>query len=124
MRNFKDIIIEKLKVSTNNNGKLPYLEDFEEAVYNFNNAHEIAFEDIDPKYRDLENCPQYKKDGTVYNVISLYESKHRDGRKYLYAFCSMNTYTSTQPQFMISSMNQLVELLGEELVLQIWNYIK
>lgn len=124
MRNFKDIIIEKLKVSTNDTVKLPHLEDFEEAVYNFNNAHEIAFEDIDPKYRDPKNCPEYENNGTIYYVVSLYESKHRNGSKYLYAFCSKNAYTSIQPQFMISSMNQLIEILGEELVLQIWNYIK
>lgn len=124
MRNFKDIIIEKLKVSTNNTVKLPDLEDFEEAVYNFNNAHEVPLDFIDPKYKDLKNCPQYERDGKLYYVISLYESKHRDGRKYLYAFCSMNVYTSTQPQFMISSMNQLVDIIGEELVLQIWDYIK
>lgn len=122
MRNFKDIIIEKLKVSMNT-VKLPHLEDFEEAVYNFNNAHEIVFEAIDPKYRDLENCPQYKKDGTIYYVVSLYEAKHQGGRKYLYAFCSRTNYATTQSQIMISSMNQLVDILGEELILQIWDYI-
>ena len=123
MRNFKDIILEKLKVTTNNTVKLPHLEDFEEAVYNFNNAHEIAFEDIDPKYRDLENCPHYKKDDTLYNVISLYEAMHIDGRKYLYAMCSRDMSSSIK-NLMITSMNQLVEVLGEELVLQIWDYIK
>lgn len=123
MHNFKDIIIEKLKVSTNNTVKLPYLEDFEEAVYNFNNAHEIAFEDIDPKYRDLKNCPEYEKDGTLYNVISLYEAMHIGGNKYLYAMCS-NDMSASIKNFMVTSMNQLVEVLGEELVLQIWDYIR
>ena len=124
MRNFKDIILEKLKVTTNNTVKLPHLEDFEEAVYNFNNAHEISFEDIDPKYRDIKNLPKYIDKNTVYHMISLYEAKHYDGRKYLYIIYSNPLKSVSHLNLMITSMNQLVELLGEELVLQIWEFIK
>jgi hypothetical protein len=123
MRNFKDIILEKLKVSTNYI-ELPYLEDFEEAVYNFNNAHEIAFEEIDSKYRDINNLPKYIDKNIVYNIISVYEAKHYDGRKYLYIIYSNPKKSFSKLNLMITSMNQLVELLGEELVLQIWDYIK
>lgn len=123
MRNFKDIILEKLKVSTNYI-ELPDLEDFEEAVYNFNNAHEIAFEDIDSKYRDINNLPKYIDKNIVYNIISVYEAKHYDGRKYLYIIYSNPKKTFSKLNLMITSMNQLVEVLGEELVLKIWNYIR
>jgi len=122
MRNFKDIIMEKLKVTTNY-VELPDLEDFEEAVYNFNNAHEITFEEIDDKYKDLKNCPQYENNGTIYYVVSLYESKRMNSSKFLYAFCYKDE-SSTINNFMINSMNELVEVLGEELVLQIWDYIR
>lgn len=121
MRNFKDIILEKLKVSINN--KLPYLEDFEDAIYNFNNAHEVYLSDVDPKYKDLKNCPQYESAGAIYYIVSLFEAVHIDHRKYLHVFCSKDT-DSFKSNFMISSMNQLVEVLGEELVLKIWNYIR
>lgn len=123
MRNFKDIILEKLKVSKNYI-ELPNLEDFEEAVYNFNNAHEIAFEDIDPKYRDIKNLPKYIDKNTVYNIISVYEAKHYDGRKYLYIIYSNPKKSFSKLNLMIISMNQLVELLGEDLVLKIWDYIR
>lgn len=123
MRNFKDIILEKLKVSKNYI-ELPDLEDFEEAVYNFNNAHEIAFEDIDSKYRDINNLPKYIDKNIVYNIISVYEAKHYDGRKYLYIIYSNPKKSFSKLNLMITSMNQLVELLGEELVLKIWNYIR
>ena len=123
MRNFKDIIIEKLKVSTNNTVKLPHLEDFEEAVYNFNNAHEVYLGDVDSKYRELKNCPQYEHNDTIYYVVSLFEAMHINHSKYLYAFCS-KYQSSHKSNFMITSMNQLIEVLGEELVLQIWDYIK
>ena len=123
MRNFKDIILEKLKVSKNYI-ELPNLEDFEEAVYNFNNAHEIAFEDIDPKYKDIKNLPKYIDKNTVYNIISVYEAKHYDGRKYLYIIYSNPKKSFSKLNLMIISMNQLVELLGEDLVLKIWDYIR
>lgn len=123
MRNFKDIILEKLKVSKNYI-ELANLEDFEEAVYNFNNAHEIAFEDIDPKYRDIENLPKYIDKNTVYNIISVYEAKHYDGRKYLYIIYSNPKKSFSKLNLMITSMNQLIELLGEDLVLKIWDYIR
>ena len=123
MKDLKEHIFEKLKV-TKNNVELPHLEDFEEAVYNFNNAHEIAFEDIDPIYRDTKNLPKYIDKNIVYNIISVYEAKHYDGRKYLYIIYSNPKKTFSKLNLMISSMNQLVELLGEELVLQIWEYIR
>ena len=123
MKNLKEHIFEKLKV-TKNTVRLPDLEDFEMAVYNFNNAHEIAFEDIDPIYRDTKNLPKYIEKNTVYNIISVYEAVHYDGRKYLYLFYSNPKKSFSRLSLMITSMNQLVELIGEELVLQIWDYIR
>ena len=123
MRNFKDIIIEKLKV-TANSVKLPNLEDFGEALYKFNNAHKISFEDIDPKYRDIKNYPQYNRKGTLLYIVYLYVSVRTDGSKHLYAFCSRNESKVVIANFVVTSMDQLVEVLGEELVLQIWDYIK
>lgn len=123
MKDLKEHIFEKLKVK-NNYIELPNLEEFEEAVYNFNNAHEIAFEDIDPKYRDIENLPKYVDKKTVYNIISVYEAKHYDGRKYLYIIYSNPKKSFSKLNLMITSMNQLVELLGEDLVLKIWDYIR
>lgn len=124
MRTINNFILEKLKVTTNNTVKLPDLEDFEEALYNFNNAHEIGFDDIDPKYRDTKNLPKYIDKNIVYHIIALYEAKHYDGRKYLYIIYSNPLKSVSQLNLMISSMNQLVDLIGEELVLQIWEYIK
>jgi hypothetical protein len=42
---------------------------------------------------------------------------------YLYAFSSIHGFAPGE-YFIINSMDQLVEVLGEELVLQIWDYIK
>mgnify|MGYP003532614539 CR=1 FL=1 len=85
MRNFKDIIIEKLKVSADNNIELPNIEDFKDAIYNFNTGHEIIYEDIDPKYKDIKNCPKYKLPGSVNYVVSLYVSKRMNSDKTLFA---------------------------------------
>ena len=122
MRNFKDIIIEKLKISKNNI-ELPDLEDFEMAVYNFNAAHEIHFEEIDAKYKDLKNCPKYENNGTLYYVFSIFTAMYTGGSKFLHVFCYRDEFVPDK-NFMIMSMNQLVEVLGEELVLKIWDYIR
>ena len=53
MRNFKDIIIEKLKISKNT-VELPNIEDFKDAIYKFNVGHQISFDDIDIKYTELK----------------------------------------------------------------------
>jgi hypothetical protein len=122
MKNLKQHIFEKLKVSTNYI-ELPDLEDFKDVIYNLNNTHEISFDDVDIKYKELKNCPQYKRDGKLYYVVSLYISKRMNNNKFLYIFCSDNI-SPTIETFMIESMDQLVEVLREELVLQIWDYIK
>ena len=121
MRNFKDIILEKLKV-TKNNVELPELEDFEMAVYNFNAAHEIHFDVIGSKYKDLKNCPKYENNGKSYSIFSVFTAMYTGGTKFLHVFCYRDESEPVK-NFMITSMEQLIELLGEELVLQIW-YIK
>ena len=42
MRNFKDIIIEKLKV-TNNTDILPDIKDFKDAIYKLNVSLQLLF---------------------------------------------------------------------------------
>lgn len=124
MRNFKDIIIEKLKV-TKNTIVLPDLEEFKDAIYKLNVGNQIYFDDVDIKYKELKNCPKYEIDGKLYYVVSLYVSLRMNVDKflYLYAFRSIQSFAPGE-YFIINSMDQLVEVLGEELVLQIWDYIK
>ena len=122
MRNFKDIIIEKLKI-TNNNAALPDIEDFKDAIYKFNVGHQISFDDVDIKYKELKRCPKYEINGKLYDVVSLFVSLRMNVDKVLYAFCSISGFAPGE-HFIINSMDQLVEVLGEELVLQIWDYIK
>ena len=124
MRNFKDIIIEKLKISKNT-VELPDIEDFKEAIYKLNVSHQISFDDIDIKYTELKSCPKYEIDSKLYYVVSLFVSLRMNVDKflYLYAFNNISGFAPGE-HFMINSMDQLVEVLGEELVLQIWDYIK
>jgi len=124
MRNFKDIILEKLKI-TNNNAALPDIEDFKDAIYKLNVGHQISFDDIDIKYTELKSCPKYEIDSKLYYVVSLFVSLRMNVDKflYLYAFSSIHGFAPGE-YFIINSMDQLVEVLGEELVLQIWDYIR
>ena len=123
MRNFKDIILEKLKII--NTDILPDIEDFKDAIYKFNVGHQISFDDIDIKYTELTSCPKYEIDSKLYYVVSLYVSLRMNVDKflYLYTFRSIQSFAPGE-YFIINSMDQLVEILGEELVLQIWDYIK
>ena len=75
------------------------------------------------KYNDTKNCPKYKSDGKLYYVFSLFVSRPMNSNKFLHLICSINDYTPAE-NFIINSMDRLVEVLGEELVLQIWDYIK
>jgi hypothetical protein len=122
MRNFKDIILEKLKI-TNNNGALPDIEEFKNAIYKFNVGHQISFDDVDIKYKELKSCPKYEINGKLYDVVSLFVSLRMNVDKFLYAFCSISGFEPGE-HFIINSMDQLVEVLGEELVLEIWDYIR
>ena len=124
MRNFKDIIIEKLKVSTNTN-ELPDFEDFKTAIYNLNTGHEIIFEEIDPKYKDLENCPNYKYPGNiVLYIASLCIDTLMNNDKILFAICYENASPTERSYVMINKLDDLINKIGEELVLQILDYIK
>jgi hypothetical protein len=122
MKNLKQHIFEKLKV-TKNTIILPDIEEFKDAIYKLNVSHEISFDDVDLKYKELKNCPQYKSDDKLYYVVSLFVSLRMNVDKFLYIFCS-NGVSPTFETFRIESIDQLVEVLGEELVLQIWDYIK
>lgn len=118
-------IFEKLKV-TKNNVELPDLEDLKTAIYNFRTGHDIIFEEIDPKYKELENCPKYKFPEAVYYISSLYSAKRMNKDKILFAECYENTSaTSADVNYVeINSLDTLINALGEELVLQIWDYVK
>jgi hypothetical protein len=121
MRNFKDIILEKLKII--NTDILPDIEDFKDAIYKFNVGHQISFDDVDIKYKELKSCPKYEINGKLYDVVSLFVSLRMNVDKFLYAFCSISGFEPGE-HFIINSMDQLVEVLGEELVLEIWDYIR
>lgn len=124
MRNFKDIILEKLKI-TNNNAALPDIEEFKNAIYKLNVGHQISFDDIDIKYTEIKSCPKYEIDNKLYYVVSLFVSLRMNVDKFLYLYACSNIKSFAPGEyFIIKSMDQLVEVLGEELVLQIWDYIK
>lgn len=124
MRSLAEHIFEKLKV-TKNNTELPDLEEFKTAIYNFRTGHDIIFEEIDPKYKKPENCPKYKLPGnTVYYSTSLYVSKRMNKDKFLFAECYENSSSTEIYHVMINSLDTLINVLGEELILQIWDYIK
>ena len=123
MRYLKDIILEKLKI-TNNTGVLPNIEDFKTTLYNFNGGHVIMFDKyLDPKYKDLKNFPEYENDGKLYYTVALFVSKRMNNEQNLYAECSIDDFVPIK-RFTINSMDHLVEVLGEELVLKIWDYIR
>ena len=123
MRNFKDIILEKLKISPNSNS-LPYLEDFEDALFDMP-GHEVYFKDVDEKYADSNNLPELQAYCETWKITSLFEAKHSNGYKYLYAIFATNPGhpKSRGKDEMVSSMQQLIGLIGEELVLQTWDYM-
>lgn len=116
-------IFEKLKV-TKNNAELPDLEEFKTAIYNFRTGHDIIFEEIDSKYKEIKNCPKYKLPDAVYYITSLYVSKRMNKDKILFAECYENTFSAEINHVEINSLDTLINVLGEELVLQIWDYIK
>jgi hypothetical protein len=123
MRNFKDIILEKLKISSNSNS-LPYLEDFEEALFNMP-GHKVYFKDVDEKYVDSNNLPELQSYCETWKITSLFEAKRLNGEMYLFALFSTNPGhpKSRGKDEMVTSMQQLVRLIGEDLVLQIWDYM-
>ena len=123
MRSLAEHIFEKLKV-TKNNTELPDLEEFKIAIYNFRTGHDIIFEEIDPKYKKPENCPKYKFPEAEYYITSLYVSKRMNKDKILSAECYENTSSAKVNHVTIDSLDTLINALGEELILQIWDYIK
>jgi hypothetical protein len=124
MISLKEHIFEKLNI-TENTVELPDLEEFKTAIYNFRTGHNIIFEEIDPKYKELKNCPKYKLPGnTVYYSTSLYVSKRMNKDKILFAECYENASSLELNHVMINSLDTLINVLGEELILQIWDYIK
>ena len=123
MRNFKDIILEKLKISPNNNS-LPYLEDFEDALFDMP-GHEVYFKDVDEKYADSNNLPELQAYCETWKITSLFESKRSNGFNVLYAECKSIPVTANSrgKDEMVTSMQQLVRLIGEDLVLKTWDYM-
>ncbi len=123
MRNFKDIILEKLKIAKNND-KLPFLEDFEEALFD-SPGHRVFFKDVDKMYEDSNNLPQLDAYCDNWKITSLFESKRSNGFNVLYAECKSIPVTANSrgKDEMVTSMGQLVRLIGEDLVLKTWDYM-
>ena len=56
-------------------------------VFNVGCDDDKSLAEIDPKYKELKNCPKYKFPEAVYYISSLYSAKRMNKDKILYAEC-------------------------------------
>lgn len=118
MRNFKDIIKEKLKVSKNS---LTFTwDDFIEALYKYT-SHAFWLEDL-PNIDGYNDLPEFEYEGKIVKAVALYKFDSytlNDTVNVIYSF----NESSVRQDMTISDLDGLTSILGYELILEIYDII-
>ena len=118
MRNFKDIIIEKLKVTKNS---LTFTwDDFIEALYNYGDSS-FWLEDL-PNIDGYNDLPEFKYEGKIVKAVALYKFDSytlNDTVNVIYSF----NESSVRQDMTISDLNGLTSIVGQELIAEIYEII-
>ena len=119
MRNFNDIIIEKLKV-TKNYGEFTW-DEFINALYKYNDHHDLWFEDL-PDINGYEDLPEFEYNGKTVKLDALvmfdlnFENNTIDALYY-------PDYASVHRILTIHNLDELTSILGDELSSKIYHII-
>ena len=119
MRNFKDIIIEKLKV-TKNYGEFTW-DEFINALYKYDDHHDLWFEDL-PNINGYDDLPEFEYDGKTVKLSALvmfdlnFENNTIDVLYY-------PDNVSEHIILVIHNLDELTSILGDELSFQIYKII-
>ena len=118
MRNFKDIIIEKLKVTKNS---LTFTwDDFIEALYKYDNSS-FWLEDL-PNIDGYDDLPEFKYEGKIVKAVSLYKFDSYILNETVNVIYSYNE-SSIRQDMTISSLDSLNDILDQELIAEIYEII-
>ena len=118
MRNFKDIIIEKLKVTKNS---LTFTwDDFIEALYKYDNSS-FWLEDL-PNINGYDDLPEFKYEGKIVKIVALYKFDSYTLNDTVNVIYSYNE-SSVRQDMTISSLDSLTSILGYDLILEIYEII-
>ena len=118
MRNFKDIIIEKLKV-TKNSFSFTW-DDFIEALYNYDNSS-FWLEDL-PNINGYDDLPEFKYEGKLVKAVALYKFDSYTLNDTVNVIYSYNE-SSVRQDMTISDLDELTSILGYDLILEIYEII-
>ena len=118
MRNFRDFIIEKLKVTKNS---LTFTwDDFIEALYKYDNSS-FWLEDL-PNIDGYDDLPEFKYEGKIVKVVALYKFDSYTLNDTVNVIYSYNE-SSVRQDMTISDLDELTSILGQELIAEIYEII-
>ena len=118
MRNLKDIIIEKLKVTKNS---LTFTwDDFIEALYKYDNSS-FWLEDL-PNINGYDDLPEFVYEGKIVKIVALYKFDSYTLNDTVNVIYSYNE-SSVRQDMTISSLDSLNNILDQELISEIYEII-
>ena len=118
MRNFKDIILEKLKVTKDS---LTFTwDDFIEALYKYGDSS-FWLEDL-PNIDGYDDLPEFKYEGKIVKAVALYKFDSYTLNDTVNVIYSYNE-SSIRQDMTISSLDSLNDILDQELIAEIYEII-
>ena len=119
MRNFKDIILEKLKVTKNSDGFT--WDEFINALYKYDDHHGLWFDDL-PNINGYDDLPEFEYEGKTVKLGALvmfdfnFENNTIDALYY-------PDNASIRRILTIHNLDELTSILGDELSSKIYHII-
>lgn len=120
MRNFKDIIVEKLKVTKNSFEFTFTWDEFIKALYEYE-THAFWLEDL-PNIKYYDDLPEVEYEGKMVKIYALvkYDSyTESDTINILFSFYG----SRLRNDIVISSLDALNDILDKELISEIYSRI-
>ena len=119
MRNFKDIITEKLKVTKNSDGFT--WDEFINALYKYDDHHGLWFDDL-PNINGYDDLPEFEYDGKTVKLHALVTFDfHFENDTIDILYYPDNA--TVRRILTIHNLDELTSILGDELSFQIYKII-
>ena len=119
MRNFKDIIIEKLKVTKNSDGFT--WDEFIDALYKYDDQHGLWFDDL-PNINGYDDLPEFEYEGKTVKLGALVMFDVNVENNTIDALYYPDN-ASVRRILTIHNLDELISILGDELSSKIYHII-